>query len=163
MIIKILNKFFFFPADCCSTGFNCRRFFFSLSIHTWHLNSLNVISPLLVIKIQNKIIIFPASYCYTRFNSINCTRFFFSLSIHKWHLNSLDIISPLLVIKIQNKIFFFSNRLQLACCTGFNSINCRRFLPAAAAQISIAEDFFFSLYTHVTPQFPQRHKPTFSH
>ena len=66
----------------------------------------------------------------------------FSLSLYACQL--LHVISPILIIKIQNKNLF-SSRLQLACCTGLNSIKFTIFLPAAAAQVLIAKYLFFSL------------------
>jgi hypothetical protein len=92
------------------------------------------ISPFWLLKYLIKKI-FPASCC-TGFR-----RFFFP-SLYTCQLP--HIISPLLIIKIQNKNLF-SSRLLLACWTGLNSIKSTRFLLAAAAQVLIAKDLFFSL------------------
>jgi hypothetical protein len=64
-------------------------------------------------------------------------------------------ISPFWSLKYSINFFFFSwllhkfqkifFSLSTGCCTGLNSIKSKIFLPAAAVQVLIAKDLFFSL------------------
>ena len=146
MVIKIHNNFyfyfvlFFFSSRLLLHRFQLQKVFFSLSIHTWHLNSLNVISPLLVIKIQ----FFFSSWLLLhriQFNQLYKI-FFFSLYIH---------VTP----QLPQRLFLYSSMSPLFSLLNPTSgpdfcFHCLSLYVLLSLSLSLCIVLSSSLYTHTS-------------